>query len=93
MDSVVEQVKTILEGDLKDCPYTLNDPLGHACTYRKIRDYMFACIKNGVQKPDCVDWLYKLYKGQTDEEHSAFQTRIDLSANLLYDFYKTLKND
>lgn len=87
MNKIVEKSRKILEADLKNTPYVLDDPLGNSVTSRKIQDYMFLCVTNSVSKPDCVDWLYELYKEQNDEQHNKFQSHIDLSANMLYDFY------
>lgn len=87
MDKVVEQAKRILEEDLKNAPYVLDDPLGHGITSGKIQKYMFTCVTKGVSKVDCVDWLYNLYNKQNDEQHCKFQSKIDTSASMLYEFY------
>ncbi len=90
MDKTVEQAKNVLVADLEDAPHVLEDPLGEGVTSRKIQDYVFACVTNGISKSDCVDWLYDLYHKQTDDQHFKFQSRIDCSANMLYNFYNYL---
>ncbi len=87
MGKNVEETRRILEADLKDCPYILSDPLGHAITYQKIKDYLFTCVVTGEDRVNCKDWLYKLYDGQTDDEKAKLQSRVDLLANGVYDFY------
>ena len=64
MDKTVEQAKNVLVADLEDAPHVLEDPLGEGVTSRKIQDYVFACVTNGISKSDCVDWLYDLYHKQ-----------------------------
>ena len=93
----VEETKMVLEEDLKNNPHTIDAPLGHGVTYRKIMHYIYACILSGVSKADCVDWLYQLYNEQNDDEKSKFKTIIDSVAVAVYDFYGYLnmnkKND
>lgn len=88
--NAIEEAPKLLVSDLEDNPQSLYDPIGDARTYRKIQRYLFLCITEGRQKPDTVDWLYDLYKNQSDEEKVKFRSRIDLLANALYHFYEFL---
>lgn len=92
MVNEVENARKILEADLSDNPYILDDPIGYAITYRKIKDYSFACVIAGEDRVNCKDWLYQLYGGQTDEEKNKLVFKVDLLVNALYDFYSYLQN-
>lgn len=91
MDKEVEMAKKALEDDLANASYVLDDPLGHAITSRKIKQYLYVCVVAVVPKPDCVNWLYELYQDQTEDEKHKFQCIIDSMANALYGFYDYLK--
>lgn len=91
MVNEVENARKHLEADLSDNPYILDEPMGHAITYRKIQDYFFTCVIAGVDKVDCKDWLYHLYGAQTYEEKNKFVSRVDILVNALYDFYDYLR--
>ncbi len=91
MSKNIEETRKILEADLKDCPYILSDPLGHAITYQKIKNYLFTCVLTEEDRVNCKDWLYKLYEGQTDDEKARLQSRVDLLANGVYDFYEYIQ--
>lgn len=93
MNKDVEKVRRVLEDDLTDNPYILPDPIGSALTFRKIEKYLWVCMISGISKPDSVDWLYNLYREQTDDERIKFQQRIDLVANTLYDFFAYIKEE
>lgn len=87
----VERARKKLKADLADCPYTLDNPFGHAGTYRKIQDYLFTCVVENEDRVKCKDWLYKLYDAQTEYEKDKFVSKVDLLANALYDFYNYLQ--
>ena len=93
MANEVENARKYLEADLSDNPYILEDPLGHANTNRKIKQYFFACVMSGEDIVNCKDWLYQLYGGQTDEEKYKFTLRVDMLVNTLYDFYSYIQKD
>lgn len=78
MISKIEEAKKILENDLENNPSSLSDPIGDARTYHKILNYLFICIEEKTDKADIADWLYKLYRNQTDKEKDSFSSRIDL---------------
>lgn len=80
--SKVEIAKKALESDLEDYPHALHDPIGDARTYRKILLYLFSCIVEGKDRAESKDWLYKLYKEQTDDE-KAILTSIFLLMHYL----------
>ena len=86
----VERARKVLEEDLMNNPHTINAPIGNGVTYRKIMQYIYACILSSVSKADCVDWLYQLYNEQNDNEKSKFKMIIDSVAVALYDFYRYL---
>lgn len=88
----VNQTRKILEKDLENSPYVLQDPIGNAFTYKKILEYLYACVLAGEDKVDCKEWLYKLYEEQNDEEKYKFNSRIDLLADCLYKFCDYIKN-
>lgn len=93
MANEVENARKNLEADLSDNPYNLDDPMGHAITNRKIKEYFFACVIAGEERVNCKDWLYQLYGGQTDEEKYKFVLRVDMVVNTLYDFYSYLQKN
>ena len=89
----VNEARKVLENDLEHAPYTLSAPMGHGLTRKKILKYIYICILSNVSKPECVDWLYKLYNNQSDKEKCLFQMIIDSVSNALYDFYDYLQNN
>ena len=88
----IEDAQNSLIEDLKNYPRVTHDPIGDARTCHKIQHYLFLSIIEGKSKSESVDWLYGLYKEQTDNESGLFRGRIDLLANTLYDFYHFLNN-
>ena len=90
MANEVENARKNLEADLSDNPYILDDPIGHAITYKKIKEYFFICVITGEDRVNCKDWLYRLYDEQTDEEKDKLVMRVDMLVNVLYDFYSYL---
>lgn len=78
MMSKIEEAKKSLKNDLDSHPSSLCDPIGDARTYHKILDYLFVCIEAKTDKAEIADWLYKLYKNQTDKQKEFFSSRIDL---------------
>ena len=91
MSKEVETARKILVEDLKNAPHVLSSPLGHGVTQKKIHQYLFECVLGGVDKTNCCDWLYDLYKNQTDEEHDRFQLAVDSMAISLYEFHDFLR--
>ena len=92
MANEVENARKNLEADLSDNPYILDDPMGHAITNRKIKEYFFICVIAGEDRINCKDWLYRLYGEQTDEEKNKLVFKVDMLVNALYDFYSYLQN-
>ena len=90
MSKEVENARKELENDLKNAPHVLANPLGSSVTSDKIHRYLFNCVVSNEEKANSVDWLYSLYKEQTDEEHDKFQQSIDAMAIALYKFYEYL---
>jgi len=89
--NAIEEAQKLLISDLEENPQSLYDPISDARTCRKIQRYLFLCVTGGRLKADSVDWLYDLYKKQSEEEKDIFRSRIDLLANALYYFYEFLK--
>ena len=83
----------MVESDLDDYPLSLADPIGDARAFRKIKNYLFACVISGEDRVECKDRLYKLYEAQTDDEKHSFVLRIDLLFNALYEFYEYAKKE
>lgn len=93
MSKEVETARKVLVEDLKNAPHVLSAPLGHGVTQNKIHRYLFECVLGGVDKSDCCDWLYDLYKNQTYEEHDRFMLVIDSIAISLYEFNDFLRKN
>ena len=89
----LEVTKQALNYDLENHPSSLSNPISDPRTYRKICDYLFVAVQEGLPKSEITDWLYKLYAEQTDEQKHKFSSMIDLLAGALiaYNTYITQK--
>ena len=89
----LEETKQALIYDLENHKSSLSNPVGDARTYRKLCDYLFEAVSEGLSKSEITDWLYKLYEEQTDEQRHNFSYMIDLltGALIAYHTYITQK--
>ena len=83
MPKEIELAKQVLIDDLSHHSSSLSDPIGDARTYNKLLDYIFLSIEEGLKKDQIIDWLYELYKDQTDAQKYKFSFQIDLLVRAL----------
>ena len=78
MVSSVETAKKILEDEVKNAPYTNDDPFSNATSFRKIIEYIYICVVDeNVSREEAKTWLYDLYKNQSKHDHAIFCSRVD----------------
>ena len=78
MVSSVETAKKILEDEVKNAPYTNDDPFSNATSFRKIIEYIYLCVVDeNVSREEAKAWLYDLYKNQSKHDHAIFCSRVD----------------
>lgn len=78
MVSSVETAKKILEDEVKNAPYTNDDPFSNATSFRKIIEYIYLCVVDeNVSREEAKTWLYDLYKNQSKHDHAIFCSRVD----------------
>ena len=75
----IKEAKLSLENEVKDSPYTKENPFGNAGSYRKLIDFLYTCtVSNEISREEAKDWLFKLYNGQDQKDNSIFRDRIDV---------------
>lgn len=77
MVSNVETAKRILEAEVKDAPYTYDNPFSNTASYRKLIEYLYNSVMDNIGKEDAKAWLYDLYKEQPKQKHEVFRERVD----------------
>ncbi len=86
----IQEAKSSLEDEVKDFPYTYDDPFGNAGSYRKLIDFLYTSImSNELNSEEAKDWLFELYDKQDEKEKLIFQDRVDVIMTAL----DRLKND
>ena len=91
-NDIINEARNALKLDLQSASYILNDsPLGHSATNRKINQYIFTCVKEGLDKVDCRDWLFDLYDKLDEKNKNEFQNIIHAVTDALYAYNTFLK--
>lgn len=79
----VESTQRFLEKEVQKNQHTFNDPFGNAASYRKVVEYLYACVVSGKDMADAKDWLYQLYANQSAEAKETFNYQVELVADVL----------
>lgn len=83
MNTNVESAKRDLVEEIEKNHHTYANPFGNAASYRKILDYLYVCIMNNEYAADANEWLYQLYKNQSNEEKAVFHAQVELVSSVL----------
>ena len=83
MNTNVESAKRALVEEIEKNHHTYANPFGNAASYRKILDYLYVCIMNNEYAADANEWLYQLYKKQSNEEKAVFHAQVELVSSVL----------
>ena len=81
----VESTKRFLQDEVEKNKHTLDNPFGNAASYRKVVEYLYACVVSDENVADAKDWLYGLYAehNQTYEAKDKFHAQVELVADVL----------
>lgn len=81
----VESTRRFLQDEVERNKHTLDNPFGNAASYRKVVEYLYACVISGEDVAEAKDWLYGLYAehNQTDKAKETFLAQVELVANVL----------
>ncbi len=75
----IKDAKLSLENEVKDYPYTYEDPFGNAGSYRKLMDFLYTSIMSDeLSREAAKEWLFHLYDNQDEENKTLFQDRVDV---------------
>nr|WP_297146815.1 hypothetical protein [uncultured Prevotella sp.] len=67
-----------MEDEVKNAPYTNDDPFSNATSFRKIIEYIYLCVVDeNVSREEAKAWLCDLYKNQSKHDHAIFCSRVD----------------
>lgn len=79
----VESTKRFLLDEVEKNKHTLDNPFGNAASYRKVVEYLYACVVSGENIADAKDWLYNIYADQPAEAKETFHAQVELVADVL----------
>ena len=81
----VESTRRFLQDEVERNKHTLDNPFGNAASYRKVVEYLYACVISGEDVADAKDWLYGLYAehNQMNEAIATFHAQVELVASVL----------
>lgn len=79
----VESAKHFLQDEVEKNKHTYDNPFGNAASYRKVVEYLYACVVSDENMADAKEWLYDLYANQPDEAKETFHAQVELVADVL----------
>lgn len=81
----VESTKRFLLDEVEKNKHTLDNPFGNAASYKKVVEYLYACVVSDGNVADAKEWLYGLYaeNNQKDEAKETFHAQVELVADVL----------
>lgn len=79
----VESTKRFLLDEVEKNKHTYDEPFGNAASYRKVVEYLYACVVSGENIADAKEWLYNIYADQPAEAKETFHAQVELVADVL----------